>query len=88
MFYTNLEEVITSIFSAPNFDAKGEFQIYPNPAAKELHLNMVTDVAVYDAKGNKVKVVRNSDTVDISNLTSGVYWIQTIKGQVQKLIIE
>lgn len=65
-----------------------DFSVFPNPASRELRLNQVIDVAIYNYKGEKVKVSRNSDLVDIRDLVSGVYFIQSIKGDVVKLIIE
>jgi len=64
------------------------FSIYPNPAARELHFNKTTDIAIYDASGMVVKVERNTNITDISGLLPGVYFVQTISGEVQKLVIE
>ena len=88
MMVTNLEDVITSIYENPSFEPEAGFQIWPNPAFKELRFNMTTDVAIYNAKGEKVRVERNTNVIDISELSKGSYWVQTIEGQVQKLIVE
>lgn len=69
-------------------DESGIFRIYPNPASRTLQFNRRADVAIYDAKGARIQVERDSERIDISTLTPGVYFVQTVEGDVQKLIVE
>lgn len=64
------------------------FQIYPNPAFRTLKMNNHYDVSIYDATGNLVLTKAKTNTVNISNLKPGVYFIRNEKGQTNKLIIE
>ena len=75
------------LFEEPKFEGNG-FQIYPNPTSRELHFNEVTDVAIYDANGKRVAVYRETDNVDVSALSSGVYYVRNTDGLTQKLIIQ
>lgn len=78
--------------TTPAVDEAGKesvsFQIYPNPASRELHFNKTTDVSVYTAEGQVVKVERGVKTINIADLDRGIYYIQTTEGEVQKLVIE
>lgn len=64
------------------------FTIYPNPTSRELQFNMVTDVAIYNAQGQRIRVARNTKRVNVEDLTPGVYFVKNKEGQMQKLIIE
>jgi hypothetical protein len=64
------------------------FTIFPNPTSRELQFNMVTDVAIYNAQGQRIRVARNTKRVNVEDLTPGVYFVKNKEGQMQKLIIE
>ncbi|MCS6823237.1 MAG: DUF839 domain-containing protein [Cytophagaceae bacterium] len=78
----------TTDLTTSSEDNSSSFKIYPNPATRELHFNKVTDVAIYDNLGNRIRVEREVKEINISDLTPGVYFIQTIENEVQKLIVE
>lgn len=65
-----------------------QFQIYPNPATRKLHFNKTSDVAIYDVNGKRMNVFRNVETLDISFLSPGVYFIRNEEGQTQKLVVQ
>ena len=64
------------------------FNAYPNPVSTELTLDKITDVAVYDMTGKRVKVLRDTQKVDVSDLTPGAYFIMNTEGQTIKVIVE
>lgn len=64
------------------------FTIYPNPTARELHFNKVSDVAIYNTNGQRMNVYRQVLTIDVSHLAAGTYFVQNGEGQVQKLIVQ
>lgn len=78
-------EEVTGIDS---FDGTSGFNVYPNPVSREIHLNETTDVAVYNNLGERVLIKRTTDTVDVSALTSGVYFVQNAKKETVKIIVE
>jgi uncharacterized protein len=62
--------------------------IYPNPAARELNLSEVKDIAIYDMTGKRLKVFRDVKTIDVSDMASGTYFIHTTEGETVKFIIQ
>ncbi|MCW5920743.1 MAG: DUF839 domain-containing protein [Saprospiraceae bacterium] len=74
---------------APASEANADaFAVYPNPTARMVYMNQVTDVAIFDSNGKRVMVRRNTSEVDVSALTAGVYYIQNAQGSILKLVIQ
>ena len=69
-------------------DVNLDFEVYPNPASREIYLNDVMDIAIYDMEGKRVLVQRDVQVVDISSLSQGSYVVKNDKGESKKLIIE
>lgn len=84
---TGWDELVTSI-SEPKFNNENAFQVWPNPVARELNFNEVTDAAIFDMNGKLVRVYRNVNSVDVSELTPGTYIVKNAKGEVVKLIVQ
>lgn len=84
---TGIDQVITS--SSPASNAKtGSFQIYPNPASREVNLSKVTDIAIYDTTGKRLKVFRETDVIDVSDLSPGLYILNTKDHESISLVIQ
>lgn len=64
------------------------FGIYPNPASRILYLNQLSDIAIYNAQGQRMNVYREVKSVDIAHLTPGVYFVVNQEGITKKLIVE
>jgi hypothetical protein len=64
------------------------FTVYPNPTTRVFFLSEARDVAIYNAMGQRVSVLRNVTQIDASNLPAGTYFLQTDLGEVKKLIVE
>lgn len=84
---TGFDKAVTSIFNEPTLPYEG-FEVWPNPVNRELKMNKTTDVAVYDASGNRIKVVRNSNVINMFGLSTGTYFIRTAEGETKKVIVE
>jgi secreted PhoX family phosphatase len=78
MITTSLEEVAVS----------ENLKMWPNPVARELNFSKAIDIAIYDGEGKRVKVSRNSTTVDVQDLIKGTYFVRTIEGQTLKLVVQ
>ncbi|MCB9246924.1 MAG: DUF839 domain-containing protein [Flavobacteriales bacterium] len=78
-FFTAVEELQAN---------KEGFELYPNPATRELFLNKKSDIAIYDMQGKRVMVQRNVNRVDIHDLATGTYTIVNAEGQAKKLIVQ
>ena len=88
MLLTGLDTYVTSVFEDPSFEQNQGFQVYPNPATRTLYFNEQSDVSIYSIGGQRVKVAWNAEKVDISELLPGTYFVQNIRGDVQKIIIQ
>lgn len=84
---TGLNNMFTGIGEVKN-DFKETFSVYPNPTSRELNLSKEMDVAIYNSLGQRIKVVRDSKVINVSELTPGVYFIQNATGQSIKFIVE
>lgn len=78
---------VTALYEQPNFEGKG-FQIWPNPASRELHFSEVSDVIIRDMQGKQVKAAKNASVIDIYDLPAGNYVVISGKGHSQKLVIQ
>jgi len=88
----NTQQYSVSVSQLPT-DVKDQigiksFDVFPNPAVEMLYLNGVYDIAIYNADGKLIKVRRNTNAVNISELAPGSYYIKNQNGDIKKLIIE
>ncbi|MGB3590179.1 MAG: family 16 glycosylhydrolase [Nonlabens sp.] len=72
-----------------------DVKIYPNPTSSTLNLRSNTSidrVAMYNAVGSKIDVViTNNNQIDVSNLTTGIYFVEFTSGNqrvVEKVVVE
>jgi hypothetical protein len=101
---TNAEELIdiyesgfSTVSRIPEV-AGAKFNLYPNPASQAVVIAysalQVSDIRVFDAKGNLVEVVNNipseQTTLDLARYKAGIYYVQIITEQgigVKKMAI-
>lgn len=66
----------------------GALIVFPNPASGGIiYLPGLLTVTIYDVMGRKVLHVRNTHSVDVSGLSSGIYVIVSEDGRRGKIII-
>jgi uncharacterized protein len=65
-----------------------DFSVYPNPAQDVINFNKTTDVSLYNISGQQIRIARNVTSINISDLKSGIYFLQNIKGAVVKIVKE
>ena len=46
------------------------------------------DAAIYNISGQRLKVVRDTKTINVSDLNPGVYFIKNTEGKTVKFIVE
>jgi hypothetical protein len=71
---SNLKQIVSSIEDDRNDDAAG-ITVYPNPTSNELNFTSVTSAALYNASGDRVRVIRDASVMNISDLANGVYYV-------------
>lgn len=59
-----------------------------NGTTRDFTLPQYMDCAVYNSEYERIKVLRNTKTINFSNLESDVYYVLTNKNQLYKLIVE
>ena len=69
-------------------EVEAPFTVYPNPTTRLVYFNTTTDAAVYNQAGQRLMVVRNANSVDVSGLAAGIYFIQNAKGETITLSIQ
>jgi secreted PhoX family phosphatase len=84
---SGFEDYVSSISDVKT--ASSDFAVWPNPVAQQLNLSQVTDVRLFEVgSGKLVRVARNTNRVDVSDLPAGMYIMQTINGDVKKVIVQ
>lgn len=73
--------------STSNFELDS-FSMYPNPATDIINFNEETTGEIYDLNGKRVLSFGNTATVNVAQLTKGIYIVRTDKGATSKLIIK
>lgn len=77
-----------STLSLQNLVSENEFTIFPNPTSREIYFNKRTDVAIYNVSGERVRVYRDVEQVNVEELGAGTYFVQNAEGKTLKVIIE
>lgn len=86
----NVNVTNASVANVENIENEG-IAIYPNPAVNVLNISEFSDLTVYNITGQEVLTAKNTKTVDVSALESGVYFIEikSVKGvSVKKFVIK
>ena len=76
-------EALTTL-STDSFEVS-EMSIYPNPANNQIKIsykNNIESVTIYNISGQKVLASKGLETVDVSALNTGVYFIKAISNDV------
>ncbi|WP_138432959.1 choice-of-anchor I family protein [Winogradskyella algicola] len=84
-----------SIYSLDNvtlgleeYNHNNNFSMFPNPTNTRVNFSKVDDYKLYDFSGRLVKQVKNSSSVTVEDLASGIYMINNSKGLSKKLIVK
>lgn len=63
-------------------------QIFPNPTTRELFISESSDFAIYDALGQRIKVYRDTNRIDVSDLAAGNYFLNMANDETFKFVVE
>ncbi len=78
----------TTIGTEEEVKLESGFSIYPNPTTRMLNLSEKKDVAIYNNLGKRIRVYRDRTSIDVSDLASGTYFLQTEEGETLKFIVK
>ena len=79
------DELTISSLEDPTIDPTATFAIYPNPTQQIVFLNRAQDVALYNQLGQRLRVYRNVNQIDVSQLPTGTYFLQNEDGETIQL---
>ena len=88
------EEACTKTLGEGINELSSSLEIYPNPVNDKLYIEtdaIVEDVTIYNVVGNVVyKMVDGQRTIDVSDLSEGVYFVKvrSDKGEVLKRVVK
>ena len=102
--FINHTDQIDAVFNGgtvgtePGAQNKLEFSIYPNPASQEIQISLSADainqlqrISIYDVQGREVIKQVNNNTISISTLKNGFYFVECLfkngKRGIQKLVV-
>lgn len=80
--------VTTDLIEAPEVQKAKDLVVYPNPTTREVFLSKTTDFALYNSNGQRLRVYRNTNTADLGNFQSGVYYIVTAENVSYKIVVQ
>ncbi len=81
------EGLVTSL-SNPSINSINALEIFPNPTTRSVFLSDKTDFALYNSEGRRIRVYRNTNEADVSDLSTGVYFIITSDKRSFKLLVK
>lgn len=90
----NVVAKVSSRFDGLTQDNGEVIDVYPNPASDYIVVETPNEtgvIRIYSAGGVLVKsqkLINSKTTIDVSDLTSGIYIIHTADGRVKKLVIK
>ena len=64
------------------------FIMHPNPVANEVFFDKVDDYQLFDTSGRLVHSVKQTQSLKVNDLQSGLYLLKNSTDQSQKLIIK
>lgn len=74
--------------SLEKFDSNTNFSMFPNPTTSIVNFSKADDYKAYDVSGRLVKHVKNTNSINVKDLTPGLYLIDNSKGLSKKLIVK
>ncbi len=71
---------VADLNSVFEFEQKKLFKLYPNPTINKINItsknqNTFKKISIYDVFSRKVKEVKFDESIDVSDLNAGQYWI-------------
>jgi hypothetical protein len=80
-------QIDETVLSISETVLKNDFKIYPNPVINtDLKFNKTVSGIIYNIKGQEIRTFNNETSLDVSQLTSGVYIIKTKEHGVKRFL--
>ena len=86
---TGMKQLISSIEQDDDKESTTSgIRVFPNPTSSSLNFDVATDAALYDAVGERVRVIRNASSMDISDLAQGTYYVRFANGDTRQVTVQ
>lgn len=82
-----LPDIELSLNSEMDYNAANGLA-WPNPTTGMLQVKEASDYTVTDMSGNQLLSFTNTQTLDLTNLNKGMYFLKKANGKVQKIILQ
>ncbi|WP_298532682.1 esterase-like activity of phytase family protein [uncultured Algibacter sp.] len=80
-------QIDDTVLSISKEVAKNDFRIYPNPVINSsLKFNKTLSGAIYNVNGQEIKKFQSKESLNVSELTSGIYIIKTLEHGVKRFV--
>jgi len=87
---TELWKISNQSLSSENFENNNNIAIYPNPASNTISIegnfSNNFNISIYDIVGKQIGSCKNQKSIVISNLVSGVYFLQIVNLEKSQII--
>jgi hypothetical protein len=84
---SGLKQLVNSIDKDSDERNAVAVTVYPNPTSTQLNFSTPSDAALYNATGDRVRVVRQASSLDISDVAAGVYYVRFADGTTQQVVV-
>ena len=85
----NFSSDIRNVLGVNDYTFNNRIKVYPNPTNGILNIsntNNIKEIVIYNITGVKVKTFKATQTLDISELSTGLYFLKTDTGIVEKIV--
>ena len=86
---SGLKQLVSSIDNEDDKEsATSGIRVFPNPTSSSLNFDVAADAALYNAAGERVRVIRNASSMDISDLAQGTYYVRFANGDTRQVVVQ
>ena len=85
----SIYKIANDLLSTGDVDMADAFIAYPNPVKNgQIYFNRPVSVEMFDISGRSVARKTDASSLDIANLSTGIYILRTTDGASQKIVVE
>ncbi len=82
------DKIKVSGLKNPDDKTLKSLKIFPNPTTREIFLDEEIEFAIYNVEGKRMKTFAKTNNAYVGDLTAGMYFLQTKKGDIYKFVVQ
>lgn len=86
--FDNIKVIGGFVLSNPTFENQNVIEMAPNPAKDVVVFSKKVSVTIYDISGKFILQATDTESIDVSSLSQGLYLVKNNDGFAKKLIIQ